>query len=174
MEYEDSYKSLKEALLHGAPGAQAESRISTGSSPRTWMAGLRAAAGRVRRHSGARRIRQARRGGHDQRDSLCARKQSAVLRHLPRDADHGDRVRAQRLRPGARQLDRVRSGDAGSRDLQAARVEGRRRAGRNDASGRVSLPAHGRQLRASRPTARRRSASGIGIATNSIASTKRF
>jgi CTP synthase (UTP-ammonia lyase) len=35
---------------------------------------------------------------------------------------------------------RVRSGDAASRDLQAARVEGRRRTGRNHAAGRVALP----------------------------------
>ena len=53
-----------------------------------------------------------------------------------------------------RQLHRVRSGHARPRDLQAARAEGRRRAGRHHAPGRLSLPAGRRQLRARRPTAR--------------------
>ncbi len=55
----------------------------------------------------------------------------------------------------ASQLHRVRSGHARSRDLQAARAERRRRAGRHHAPGRVSLPARRRQLRARAPTASR-------------------
>ena len=69
--------------------------------------------------------------------------QGAVFRHLPGDADDGDRVRAQRVRAGARRFDRVRSRHAAPRDLQAARVERRRRTGRHHAAGRVALPAEG-------------------------------
>ena len=61
-------------------------------------------------------------------------------------------------------------GHAASRDLQTARIERRRRTGRHHAPGRLSLPAGRRQLRPHKPTARARSASAIGIATNSIAS----
>ncbi len=148
VEYEDSYKSLKEALLHGGAGAPAEGEHSLDRIRQHALARLRARAGAIRRHPGAGRIRQARRGGHDYGHSLCARKQGAVFRHLSGNANHGDRVRAQRLRAGACQFDRVRSRGAGSRDLQAARVEGRRRAGRHHASGRVPVPAGRRQLRA--------------------------
>ena len=38
VEYEDSYKSLKEALLHGAAGAQPEGEHDTGSKPKGWRA----------------------------------------------------------------------------------------------------------------------------------------
>ena len=36
--------------------------------------------------------------------------QGSLFRHLPGHADHGDRIRAQRLRPGRCQFHRVRSG----------------------------------------------------------------
>ena len=54
-----------------------------------------------------------------------------------------------------RRLHRVRSRHAAPRDLQAARAEGRRRAGRHHAPGRLALPAGRRQLRARTPTAAR-------------------
>jgi hypothetical protein len=99
VEYEDSYKSLKEALLHGGLAHRLKVNI-TGSKPKAWWARTGNAAGRLRRHPGARRLRQARHRRHDQRHPLRARAQGAVLRHLPGHADPGDRVRAQRLRPG--------------------------------------------------------------------------
>ena len=70
------------------------------------------------------------------------------------------------------QFHRVRSGYAASRHLQAARIEGRRRAGRHHAPGRVSLPAGRRQLRARGLRNARKSASATAIATNSTANTK--
>ena len=47
------------------------------------------------------------------------------------------------------------SGHAAPRDLQAARTEGRGRAGRHHAAGRLALPAGREQLRATAPTAQR-------------------
>ena len=93
----------------------------------------------VRRHSGSGRLRQARHRRHVEGDPLCARKQGTLLRHLPRHADRLHRVRARRLRTGAGELERVRSGNAASRDLQAARAARRRRTGRHDAARRVDL-----------------------------------
>ena len=66
---------------------------------------------------------------------------------------------------------RVRSADAASRDLQAARTAGRGRNGRHDAPGRVAVPDRAGFLRASRLRHARKSASGTGTATNSIANT---
>ncbi len=70
-----------------------------------------------RRHSGSRRIRPRGVEGMLLRHPLRARMQGALFRHLPGHADHGDRIRAQRMRPDARQLHRIRSGDSGSRHL---------------------------------------------------------
>ena len=72
----------------------------------------------------------------------------------------------------ASQLHRIRSGHARPRDLQAARAEGRRRAGRHHAPGRVSLSAGREQLRAPGLRQRAKSASGTAIATNSTANTR--
>ena len=125
VEYEDSYKSLKEALLHGALAHRLKVNIHWIESDDMTLAGLRARVGTIRRHFGSGRIWKARRGRHDCGHPVCARKQGAVFRHLSGDANHGDRVRAQCLRTGARQLHRIRSRRARSRDLQIARVEGR-------------------------------------------------
>ncbi len=147
VEYEDSYKSLKEALLHGAwrtgQGEHPLDRIRQLRWPE-----LRERVGTIRRDSGSWRIWKARRGRHDFRDSIRARKQGAIFRNLPGNANHGDRVRAACLRAGACQFHRVRSGHAGSCDLQIARVERRGRTGRNHAPGSVSLPVVRRKLRA--------------------------
>ncbi len=50
-------------------------------------------------HPGARRLRRSRHRGQDPGDPLRARDGRAVLRHLPRHAAGGDRVRAPRVRP---------------------------------------------------------------------------
>ena len=172
VEYEDSYKSLKEALLHGGLAHQLKVNIHWIEAEGIDWPDCERQLRRLRRHPGARRLRQARHRRHAQRHPLRAREQGAVFRHLPRHADHGDRIRAQRLRPGGRRFHRVRSRHAAPRHLQAARTEGRRRTGRHHAPGRLALPAGRRQLRAPRPTERARSASATATATNSIANTK--
>jgi len=54
VEYEDSYKSLKEALVHGAAGAQSEADRDLGSKREGLEGtGVRGAAARLRRDSGA-------------------------------------------------------------------------------------------------------------------------
>src|SRR4030095_2776484 len=69
-----------------------------------------------------------------------ARTRRAVPRALPRAPVRGDRVRAERLRPGRRELLRVRPGHAAPRDRPAARTEGRDRPRRLDAPGGTAVP----------------------------------
>ena len=172
VEYEDSYKSLKEALIHGAAAHRIEGRHPLDRSRGNRGAGLGAATRRIRWHPGARRLRQAGHRWHAQRHPLRARAQGSLFRHLPGDADAGDRIRAQRGGPGRRRFHGVQSGHAASRDFQAARIEGRGRTGRHHASGKLGLPLERRQLRAEGLRRARDSASGTATATNSIASTK--
>ncbi len=106
------------------------------------------------RHPGARRLRRARHRGQDPCGEVRARAQGAVLRHLLRHADGGDRGGAQpaghrgrlveRVRPdrpcGGRPDDRMDEGQPGREAL------GRRRPGRHDAARRLSrAPAAGHQ-----------------------------
>ena len=60
------------------------------------------------RDPGSRRLRQARRRRQDPRDSLCAREQHSVSRHLPGHAARGDRACAPRGGARRRQQHRVR------------------------------------------------------------------
>ena len=108
--YEDSYKSLNEALSHGG----VDRGGGGGRRPPPRGAGI----GRRDPHSG--RLRCAGRGGDDRGDSLCAGKPRPLFRHLPRDAVRRDRVRAQRLRHGRGGLDRVQRQHAVQGRLQAA------------------------------------------------------
>ncbi len=92
VEYEDSYKSLKEALTHGAISQNLKLKIhwiEAGGSrvrkPRRPQ--LRIAIGRLRRHPRPRRLRPAWHRGHVERHPLRARKAGAVPRHLPRHAN---------------------------------------------------------------------------------------
>ena len=103
VEYEDSYKSLKEALVAGGRGP--------GGS------GLPRAAGGLRRRSGSGRLWQARHRGHAERDSLRPRRAGAVLRHLPGHADGVRGVCAECVRARRGELGRVRSVDAASHHL---------------------------------------------------------
>jgi CTP synthase len=90
----DAYKSLIEALSHGGIANKVkvnldwiESEVFENEIPRR---------SRTRqRHSGARRLRPARRRGQDPRGAVRARAQRALFRHLLRHADGGDRGRAQ-------------------------------------------------------------------------------
>ena len=72
--------------------------------------GLGAAAGGLRRHPGAGRFRQARHRRDAECDPVRARAQGAVLRNLPGHADAGDRVCAQRVRPGGADSTEFNSG----------------------------------------------------------------
>ena len=68
-----------------------------------------------------------------------------LLRHLPGDAVRGGRVRPQRARPRAGQLDRVRQEQPPPGDLPAGRAEDDHRQGRHDAAGGPAGQARRRQ-----------------------------
>ena len=147
--YEDSYKSLNEALYHGGfthrvrvhiHWVEAEALETPG-----WEQLLEAAHGRVRqprhtRHDAGRRVRP------DPPDP--------VPWHLLRLPVGGGRVRPPRRRPRARRLHRVRAGHRAQGDLQAARPARRRRSRRHDAPRQLRLPPEARLARA--PHLRRR------------------
>ncbi len=144
VEYEDSYKSLKEALVHGALSQNLKLNLQwiEAEGLETKEQGrqvLRGATRGLRRHSRSRWIRQARHRRHAERHPLRARAWGSVLWHLPGNADGLHRVCSQRMRPRRCELQRVRSGDAASRDLQIARTARRGRTGRYHAPGRVAL-----------------------------------
>ena len=104
VEYEDSYKSLKEALTHGAISQnlklkihwiEAEGLESQSPDDRSYEAQLEGFDGiLVPGGFGKRGIE-----GHVKRHPLRAREQRALLRNLPRDANGVHRICAQRLRP---------------------------------------------------------------------------
>ena len=100
--YEDSYKSLNEALDHGGSGQPAAGSTCAGSNPRDCArTSLERQLGGVRRHPRARRFRQARhRGDAARRSATPATRRGSLLRHLPGHAVRGDRIRPQCLRPG--------------------------------------------------------------------------
>ena len=139
VELPDAYKSLNEALLHGgiANDTAVElvyinaEEMGQGNWPRELF--------EVDAPAGADRLRRARHRGEDPRHPLRPRAQGAVLRHLPRHAVHGDRVRPQRLRHRGRHLRRVRPRRRAHGDLQAARPAGGRGDGRHDAPGRLPV-----------------------------------
>src|SRR5207245_1111603 len=95
---------------------------------------------RHRRDPGAGRLRRPRHRGQDPVGALRARAARAVLRHLPRHAVRGDRIRAQRVRPGGRQLVRVHSRRPAPRDRSAARAADARRQGWHHAPRPLSDP----------------------------------
>ena len=125
VEYEDSYKSLKEALLHGGMAHRLKVKIhwieAEGVVGQDWEKQLEGYDGiLVPGGFGKRGIE-----GMINAIRYAREKQGALLRHLPGDADAGDRVRPQRLRSRKRALHRVRPRHAAPRDLQTARAEGR-------------------------------------------------
>ncbi len=138
---EDAYKSLREALMHGGLPHHMRTVIEwieaeEIDSPET-------AARRLAHVDGVLvpgRIREARHSGNDLCHSIRAGAQGAVLWHLPGNAVRDHRIRAQRGRTGRREQHGIRSADAASRDLQAARTAGRGRDGRHDAAGGMALP----------------------------------
>ncbi len=124
-EHRDAYKSIYEALDHAgiAPPGPDPHRPDPQRGDRARRA--RAAAGRLRRHSRARRLRRTGHRRQGRGDPLRPRAKDSVLRHLPGHAVRRDRVRPQRRRPGGRPFDRVRQGHAAPGDLPAGRAEER-------------------------------------------------
>src|SRR5882762_2311143 len=106
----------------------------------------------------SRRVRQARRGRHDEGDPVRAREQGAVSRHMPGHAACGDRVCAQRRRPRGGEQHGIRPRHSAPRDRARDRVAGPRRpdraprrkvrSGRDDAPGGSGCRARAREPRA--------------------------
>ena len=117
----DSYKSLNEALVHGGIANECQVELDYIDSEKIEQDGLPEACRARRRHARADGLRAARHRGQDRGGALRARGEGAVLRHLLRHADGGDRVRAPRLRPRGRQLERGRRADAASGDRSDGR-----------------------------------------------------
>ena len=131
----DAYKSLTEALQHGgiANKVQRQARLDRERDLREGGSG--ALSRRRERHPRSGRLRRARHGGQDQRRQLRAHAQRALLRHLLRHADGGDRGGAASRRHQQRQLLGVRRdrragrrADDGMAEGQRARDSGSRRA----------------------------------------------
>ena len=177
----DAYKSLNEALFHGGIANKVkvklewiEGEIFEGEDPAP-LSGERA------RHPGARRLRRARLGGQDPRGALRQDAARALLRHLLRHADGGDRGGA---RPGRHQegrLHRVRA-ERGARRRPDDRVDARQRAGeapprrrarRHHAPRRLSGRAGQGQPRRQDLRRRARSPSATATATRSTPATAR-
>jgi CTP synthase len=103
----------------------------------------------ARRHPGARRLRRPRHGGQDRGGEVRARAQDALLRALPRPADRGDRVCAQRPRHEGRQHDWSTTRRP-AQPVIALMEEQKQvdREGRHDAPRGVRVRAEGRHARA--------------------------
>ena len=177
----DSYKSLTEALMHAGIHTRSKVKIHYVDSEQIESEGMALLEG-VDAGACAGRLRQARHRRQDRRDPSCAREQGAVSGHLPRHADGGDRVRAQRVRAGGRQLDRVRSRHAAPGGRADHRMAGPHRPHRTArraspisaarcGSARRSAPSSAAHWR--RASTARRSTSAIGIATRSTTPTCR-
>ena len=164
----DAYKSLNEALHHGGIANEAKVEIVYVDSEKLEDAERARPRGR---HPGAPRLRLARRRGQDPRGALRPRAPRAVLRHLLRHADGGDRVRAPRGGARGRELGGGGPRDAAPGDRAAARAARRRGQGRHHAPRRLALRrarGHAR-LRGLRHAAR--SPSATATATSSTPST---
>ena len=96
--FEDSYKSLNEALTHGGFGNDVRVVRRWIEAEELESAQRRAQAGGRRRHPGAGRLRHARHGRHGGGGGVRAPHGHALLRDLLRLPVGGHRVRAQRVR----------------------------------------------------------------------------
>jgi CTP synthase len=147
VEYEDSYKSLKEALLHGGLAhrlkvnihwIEAEGVVGDGwESQMEGYDGILVPGGFGKR--GIEGMLNAIRYARERKVpyfGICLGMQTMVIEFA-----------RQRLRARKGRFHRVRPRHAAPRDLQAAGIEGYRRVGRHHAAGRVALQAGGGQLR---------------------------
>ena len=105
--YEDSYKSLNEALYHGGFPHRLKVNIKWIEAEALEEPERRGAARRRGRHPGAGRLRRSRHARHDEGGADRARARHPLLRHLLRLPVGDGRVRAQRRRARRRRLDRV-------------------------------------------------------------------
>ena len=142
----DSYKSLAEALAHGGIANRVKVQLDWVDSQIFEHDRRGASSGGLSRHPGAGRFRRARHAGQDRGGALRAREERAVLRHLLRHADGGDRGRAKPRGPALRVIDGIRAVRR-TRGRPAHRMGARQRYGaahrrwrswRDDATGRVS------------------------------------
>ena len=85
--------------MHGGIGNECRVNLHHIDSEEIEKRGAAALLAEHGRHPGGARLRQPRHRGEDRRRSLRAREGRPLLRHLPRPADGGHRVRAQRGRP---------------------------------------------------------------------------
>ena len=142
VEYEDSYKSLKEALVHGALAHNLKLQIN-------WIEaeglenkeGDKSYENQLEGYDGILVP-----GGFGKRGIegmllaiRYAREEGSLLRNLPGHADCMHRICAQRGGTGRSEFQRVRSGHAASRNLQAARVARSRGTWRHHAIGCMAL-----------------------------------
>ena len=174
VEYEDSYKSLKEALLHGGIAHNVKVNIH-------WIEAESFEKGAARNANSENYDGILVPGGFGKRGiegminaieyarvkkvpyfGICLGMQTMVI-EFARNVCGLDRGEFHRIQPG----------HAAARDLQAARTEGHRRTGRHHAPRRVALRSEAGQLRLQGLRRRRPSASATGIATNSTANSKR-
>ena len=107
--YEDSYKSLNEALYHGGFKHRLRVNIRWVEAEALEQPGGEQLLDGARRHPRARRLRRSRHARHDARGRDRARARHPLLRHLLRLPVGGRRIRAARLRARRRRLDRVRA-----------------------------------------------------------------
>ena len=133
VQLEDAYKSVIEALNHGGyhHGINVDVKLVDSEDfdaeeIAEWADGILIPGG-----FGERGIE-----GKIEAARVARENEHPLSRHLPRHADRGRRVRAQRRRDGRRQLDRVRPRDALPGRRPASRAEGGLRHGRDDAAGR--------------------------------------
>ena len=136
VQLEDAYLSVVEALRHARRPPRLPRRRSTGStrSRSTSRRSTRELRG-GRRHPDPRRLRRPRLRGQDRRCRDRARGRDPIPRRLSRHARRGQRVRPPRRRTcDGRELDRDGPRDALPGDRPAARAEGDRRHGRDDAA----------------------------------------
>ena len=139
---QDSYKSLHEAIAHGAISNEARVNIDYVDSEELEKQNVEERLATGARDNRPRRLRRARHGRHDSRGPICARERRADSRHLLRPAHDGDRGVAQPARPQAREHVGERARLARPRDSYNGFAEGRLEEGRHDAPRRVSGGAH--------------------------------
>ncbi len=118
--YEDSYKSLNEALYHGGFHHQLKVDIKWVEAEALEQPDGTSVARRRRRHSGAWRVRHAGHARDDEGRADCARAAHPLLRHLLRFSMGSGRIRPGRLRSHERRLDGVLTGNRAQADLQTS------------------------------------------------------
>ena len=135
----DSYKSLHEAIAHGAIANEARVVIDYVDAEELEKGNPGDAPRDSRRDYHPGRLRRARDRGQDSRGALRAREPGADSRNLPGPADDGDRNCARPGRAQEGQLERGPGRHARSRDRHHGEPEGGRSQGRHDAPGGVPV-----------------------------------